>query len=124
MSGTVLTHNNAQKQARCGTIGFRETVSGTVSFRWHRYAAAAAAILVVGTAAFLWSLQNKPAPTFEQMESSIAQAASAARILAAADIVAGQDGGKQAARGQYLLVAQIYKNTPSGKEGLLRMKTN
>jgi anti-sigma factor RsiW len=109
-----------------------ETVSGTVSFPstkkgsgpFYRYAAAAAGILVVGTSAFLWSLQSKPAPTYDQMEDSIAQAASAARILAAADIVAGQDGGKQAARGQYLLVAETYKNTPSGKEGLLRMKTN
>jgi anti-sigma factor RsiW len=88
-----------------------------------RYAAAAAAIVVVGVAAAMFSMRSGPAPTLEQMEASIGQAADAARILAAADIVGAQQGGEAAAKEQYLLITTSYKKTPSAKEGLSRMKS-
>jgi|GEM_PF-727565 len=90
-----------------------------------RYAAVAAVVAVVGVGAMIWSLHGRqPAPTLAQMESQIAQAAEAARILVAADILAAQEGGEKAAREQYLLIIESYKNTPSAKEGLARIKSN
>jgi anti-sigma factor RsiW len=92
---------------------------------WLRYASIAASILLIVSLAIMWKAYiQQPKPTFEQIQNDISQAAVAAQLLAAADIVAGQKGGEQIAKEQYLYISQNYKNTPYAKEALAKIKSN
>jgi anti-sigma factor RsiW len=92
--------------------------------RWPKYAAIAASILLV-VGSFLWRALTKPTEpelTLAQIECKISESASAARLLAAADLLAKYPGGKAIVNRQYRYIAERYSQTLAGSEAKSRIE--
>ena len=90
-----------------------------------RYIAAAAAILVIAATCILWPLMRKPAkepPTFAEIERKITETGAAARLLAAADLLAEQADAESIVKRQYRYVVQTYPETLAAAEAELRIR--
>ena len=90
---------------------------------WPRYAAAA--ILIVSAISITSRIINKPAkdqPTFAEIERKITEAGNAARLLAAADLLAEQADAESIVKRQYRYVVQTYPETLAGAEAELRIR--
>jgi anti-sigma factor RsiW len=87
--------------------------------RWPRYAAIAASILlVVGTYFVCRSLTKpaKPELTLAEIECRINDSASAARLLAAAELLAGQPYAEDLANSQYRYIVDRYPDTKAAAQ--------
>ncbi|MHC4098271.1 MAG: anti-sigma factor family protein [Planctomycetota bacterium] len=94
-------------------------------FRWPKYAAIAASILLVVTISGIWRVLVRPTeqePTFAEIERRITESGSAARLLAAADIVAEHPDAEAIAKRQYRYIVKTYPETPAGAEAKLRIR--
>jgi len=96
-----------------------------IKLRWPGYAAIAASILLVLTSAVVWRALMKPTkrePTFAEIERKIIESGSAARLLAAADLLAEYPDAETIAKRQYRYIVETYPETPTATEAKLRIK--
>ncbi|MHC4395976.1 MAG: zf-HC2 domain-containing protein [Planctomycetota bacterium] len=94
-------------------------------YHWVRYAAVAAAILIIAASLVIWRSPVRPvepAPTFAEIERSISQSVSAARLLAATDLLTGSDETESIVRQQYSYIIETYPETAAAAKAKLRIK--
>ncbi len=94
-------------------------------FRWPGYAAIAAGVLLVVTISGVWRMLMRPTekePSFAEIERRITESYSAARLLAAADLLAKYPDTEEIAKRQYHYVVKKYPDTPAAAEAKLRIK--
>jgi hypothetical protein len=89
----------------------------------------AAAILVVAGLGVVLRLQNRRGPMaleespLDRIQSTVARAGEAAQLLAAADVLAQQPGGKTMARETYAHIASLYSGSPPALEAKSRLSS-
>ncbi len=97
----------------------------TRRIRWTRYAAIAASILLVVTASVVWRTLVRPEETeitFAEIERKITESASAARLLAAMELLAEYPDAQAIVNQQYRYIVEIYPETTAANEAKLRMQ--
>lgn len=97
----------------------------TTAPHWLKYAAIAAGILLVVVISSVWKVLVGPTekePTFAEIERKISESGSAARLLAAADLLAEYPDTEALAKLQYHYVVKKYPETPAAAEAKLRIK--
>jgi len=93
--------------------------------RWSRYAAVAAGILLLATASVVWRTSVKPEvtePTFAEIERKIAESGSAARLLAAAELLGDNPETETIVKQQYQHIVETYPETAAAAKAKLRIK--
>jgi len=93
--------------------------------RWPRYSAIAASILLVLTSAVVWLAIIRPTekePTFAEIERRIIESGSAARLLAAADLLAKYPDAEAIAKRQYRYIAETYPETAAAAKAKLQIQ--
>lgn len=89
--------------------------------RWRRYATIAASILiVVGVSIWRTTEPEKAEPTFAEIERKISDAASAARLLAAAELLAEYPDAQHFVKKQYHYIIDTYPETPATTKAKFR----
>jgi predicted anti-sigma-YlaC factor YlaD len=94
-------------------------------FHWYRYAAIAAGILLVVAISGVWKVLVGPTekePTFAEIEQKINESASAARLLAAADLLAEYPDAETIVKKQYHYIVETYPETAAAAEAKLRIE--
>jgi anti-sigma factor RsiW len=94
-------------------------------FGWRRYAAIAAAILIVTGISMIWrtiTRPKEPGPTFAEVERRISESASAARLLAAAELLAKYPDAQSIVKKQYSYIVETYPDTAAAAEAKLRIR--
>ena len=97
----------------------------TTAPHWLKYAAIAAGILLIFTVSVLWQVLVGPPesePTFAEIERRISESGSAARLLAAAELLAEYPDAETIVRQQYRYIMETYPDTPAAGEAKLRIK--
>jgi anti-sigma factor RsiW len=92
---------------------------------WRRYAAIAAAILIVTSISVVWRTMTRPkepGPTFAEVERRILESASAARLLAAAELLAKYPDAQSIVKEQYNHIVETYPDTAAAAEARLRIQ--
>lgn len=92
---------------------------------WPVYAAVAAGILFVVAISGIWRALVGPTekePTFAEIERKINESASAARLLAAADLLAKYPDVESIVKQQYRYIVETYPQTPAAAEAKSRIK--
>jgi predicted anti-sigma-YlaC factor YlaD len=98
--------------------------SKTRSICWRRYAAAASILLVVSTS-IVWQVLVRPQEaeiSLADIERRITDSASAARLLAAAELLAEYPDARPIVEQQYRYVIETYPQTTAANEAKSRMK--
>jgi predicted anti-sigma-YlaC factor YlaD len=93
-------------------------------FHWARYAAIAASILITATASVVWFAltgRTDTEPTVAEIEREITESASAARLLAATDLLSKHSEADAVARRQYQHIAEAYPETAAATQARLRI---
>ena len=101
------------------------TQQKTVRIHWFRYAAVAASILIVVTTSVVWRSFNKPKEaelSFDEIERSIADSASAARLLAATELLTEYPNAREIVEQQYRYIAETYPQTPTAAKIKLKIQ--
>ena len=96
-----------------------------IKIHWLRYAAVAAGILIVVITSFVLRKSPEPVrdePSFAEIERKINDSASAARLLAAAKLLAEYPDAKSIADRQYSYIIETYPKTPAAAEAKLKMQ--
>jgi anti-sigma factor RsiW len=94
-------------------------------FQWRRYAAIAASILILAAVSVTWRRMTKPKeaePTFAEIEHRIEQAGSAARLLAAAELLSEYPDCRSILKQQYRYIIDTYPQTPAAAKAKLRIE--
>ena len=97
----------------------------TRKLRWGKYAAVAASILLIVTSSALWRAMMKPTrpeQTFAEIERRISQSGSAARLLAATDLLAKYPDAQPIVKQQYRYIVETYPETPAAAKAKLRIE--
>jgi anti-sigma factor RsiW len=97
----------------------------TTAPHWLKYAAIAAGILLVVAISGIWRALVGPTekePTFAEIERRITESYSAARLLAAVDLLAEYPDAENIADRQYRYIVETYPQTPAAAEAKLRIK--
>ena len=92
--------------------------------RWLRYAAIAASILLVVTTSVVWRVLVRPAEkelTFTEIERRITESGSAARLLAAAELLAEYTDDEAFVKQQYRHIIEIYPKTTAAAKARSRI---
>jgi hypothetical protein len=94
---------------------------------WQRYAVIAASILVMLSAClFLWRQQVKSSRvverSFAEIERRINEAGSAARLLAATELLAGRPHAGDLVKSQYRYIVDRYPDTEAAVQARLKLK--
>jgi len=87
---------------------------GSGGIRRLRYAAVAASIVLVATVSIVWRASVNPKAaevTFEQIEREITESASAARLLAATELLAEYPDARPIVDQQYQYIVETYPQT-------------
>jgi predicted anti-sigma-YlaC factor YlaD len=93
--------------------------------RWLRYAAVAASILLVVTTSIVWRGLVKPTQkevSFAEIERKITESASAARLLAAAELLAEYPDAKSIVKEQYRYIVETYPETAAAAKAKLKIQ--
>ena len=93
--------------------------------RWPRYAAVAAGILFVLTTSVLWRALVRPTKkeiSFEDIERRITESASAARLLAAAELLAQYSDNDAIVKEQYRYIVDTYPQTSEAEKAKLKIQ--
>lgn len=97
------------------TKEIRAPIHGKVrKLRWPRYAAIAAGILLVVTTSIVWRTLMRPAKkelSFAEIERKIMESGSAARLLAAAELLAEYPDAQLIVKQQYRYIVETYPET-------------
>jgi len=92
---------------------------------WIRYATIAASITIVTSCFVLWHIQERSDEThfsIVEIERKISESGKAARLLAAADLLAQYPDHKDIVRQQYSYIIDMYPQTTSAAQVKLKMK--
>ncbi|HUT28507.1 MAG TPA: zf-HC2 domain-containing protein [Sedimentisphaerales bacterium] len=98
---------------------------GVRRWRWRRYAAIAASILVV---AGIWIFRLTPTgpkqaePTLAEIEKEIEDSGRAARLLAATELLTEYPDAQSIVKQQYRYIVKTYPQTPSAAQAKLRIQ--
>ena len=107
------------------TKEIRAPIHGKVrKIRWPRYAAIAAGILLVVTTSIVWRASVKPAKkeiSFAEIERKINESGSAARLLAAAELLAEYTDDEAFVKQQYRHIIEIYPSTTAAAKARSRI---
>lgn len=107
------------------TKEIRAPIHGKVrKIRWPRYAAVAAGILLVVTTSVLWRTLVRPARkeiSFAEIERKINESGSAARLLAAAELLAKYTDDEAFVKRQYRHIIEIYPKTTAADKARSRI---
>ena len=93
--------------------------------RWPRYAGIAASILVVIAVSAVWYSSEKPKeaePTVAEIEREIIESASAARLLAATELLSRHPEAGTVVKRQYQHIAETYPETAAATQARLRIQ--
>lgn len=107
------------------TESIRIPAAKTRKIRWPRYAAIAASILVLATASVVWHTVVRPKEsklTFAEIERKIAESGSAARLLAAAELLSEDPGAETIVKQQYQHIVETYPETAAATKAKLRIR--
>ena len=91
--------------------------------------AVAAGILLLLSLGLIWRMlfkPSKPMPTdktIAQVRRTVVRAGIAARMLAVADLLARQPGGREHARDRYMEITRDYAGTECARQAKLRLKS-
>ncbi|GAI81194.1 unnamed protein product [marine sediment metagenome] len=91
---------------------------------WPRYAAVAAGILLVLTTSVVWRALMRPAKkeiSFAEIERRITESGSAARLLAAAELLAEYTDDEAFVKQQYRHIIEIYPKTTAAAKARSRI---
>jgi anti-sigma factor RsiW len=91
---------------------------------WLRYVAAAASIVVIGAICLTQLAKEPPVEpplTFEEIERKISDAASAARLLATAELLAQHEDFKDLVQQQYRYIIERHSESPSVEKTELKL---
>ncbi len=111
--------------AHAETENIRIPTTKTRKIRWPRYAAIAASILVVATASVVWHTFTRPKVkelTFTEIERKITESGSAARLLAATELLSENPNAQTIVKQQYRHIIQTYPETAAATKAKLRIK--
>ena len=92
---------------------------------WFRYAAVAASILLVLTTSIVWRRLVKPTRkelTFAEIERKITESASAARLLAAAELLAEYPDAQSIVKEQFRYIVEAYPETAAATKAKSKIK--
>ncbi len=92
---------------------------------WPRYAAVAAGILLVVTTSIVWRASVKPAKkeiSFAEIERKITESGSAARLLAATELLAEYPDSQSIVKEQYRYIVETYPETPAAAKAKLKIQ--
>jgi predicted anti-sigma-YlaC factor YlaD len=92
---------------------------------WLRYAAVAASILLVVTTSIVWRVRVKPTRkevSFADIERRITESASAARLLAAAELLAQYSDNEAIVKEQYRYIVDTYPQTSEAEKAKLKIQ--
>jgi anti-sigma factor RsiW len=98
---------------------------GVRPFKWRRYATIAASILIVaGISIFRLTPTGpeKAEPTLAQIEQEIEDSGRAARLLAAAEMLADCPSAQSIVKQQYRYIIDTYPQTPAAAKAKLRIE--
>ncbi len=111
--------------------GLTETKDIRVSIRgkakkvhWPRYAAVAAGILLVVTTSIVWRTLMKPAEkeiSFAEIERRITESGTAARLLAATELLAEYTDDEAFVKQQYRHIIEVYPSTAAADKARSRI---
>ena len=105
-------------------VGLPQT-RATGRFKWRRYTAVAASILLVTGISILWLTTTRPKQaqtTLAEIEQEIEDSGRAARLLAATELLAGCPDTQKFVKNQYCYIVQMYPQTPAAAQARLRIK--
>ena len=107
------------------TKEIRAPIHGKVrKIRWPRYAAIAAGILLVVTTSIVWRTLMRPAKkelSFAEIEQKITESGSAARLLAAAELLAKYTDDEAFVKQQYRHIIEVYPSTAAADKARSRI---
>ena len=92
---------------------------------WTRYAAAAAGIILLLSASVVWQTLMKPADkeiNFAEIERSITEAGTAARLLAATELLAEYPEAQSIVKKQYNYIIETYPETSAADKAKLKIQ--
>jgi predicted anti-sigma-YlaC factor YlaD len=95
------------------------------TFSWRRYAAIAASILLAVTTSIVWRALVKPvekAPSLAEIERSIVEEGTAAKLLTATDLLANKAYTKELIKSQYEYIVTHYPNTKAAATAKMRIQ--
>jgi len=108
------------------TKEIRAPIHGKVrKIRWPRYAAIAASILLVVTTSIVWRTLMRPAKkelSFAEIEQKITESGSAARLLAAAELLAEYPDAQSIVKEQYRYIVETYPETAAAAKAKLKIQ--
>jgi len=93
--------------------------------RWPRYAAVAAGILLMLTTSIIWRALVRPAEkeiSFAEIERRITEAGTAARLLAAAELLAEYPEAEAIVKEQYRYIVETYPETVAAAQAKLKIQ--
>jgi anti-sigma factor RsiW len=111
--------------AHSETENIRIPAAKTRKIRWPRYVAIAASILVVATTSIVWRTLVRPKAselTFAEIERKIADSGSAARLLAAAELLSENPNAEVIVKQQYQHIVKTYPETTAATKAKMRIK--
>ena len=111
--------------AHTETENVRIPINKNRKIRWPRYAAIAASILLVATASIVWRTLVRPKGnelTFAEIERKITESGSAARLLAAAELLSEYPEAETIVKQQYQHIVETYPETTAATKAKLRMQ--
>jgi anti-sigma factor RsiW len=94
-------------------------------FKWRRYAVVAASILIAAGISILWLKPTRPkeaVPNIAEMKRTIQEAGRAARLLAAAELLAEYPDAKSIAEQQYRYIVEKYPETRAASQARPRIQ--
>lgn len=97
----------------------------TRKISWPRYAAIAASILLVATTSVVWRTHPRPREselTFAEIERKISESGSAARLLAAAEMLSEDPKAQTIVKQQYQYIIETYPETSSAIKAKSKMQ--
>lgn len=107
------------------TENIRIPVTKNRKLPWLRYAAIAASILLIVTTSVVWHTFVRPKRselTFAEIERKITESGSAARLLAAAELLSEYPEAETIVKQQYQHIVKTYPETSAATKAKLRIK--
>lgn len=104
--------------------GIRVDICAKRRWAWQRYAAVAAGILVVLGVGLLWrgpAKSSRAEPSFAEIERTINEAGTAARLLAATERFADQPWAETLVKSQYRYIVDKYPDTQAAVQARLKV---
>ena len=111
--------------AHTETENIRLPVTKNRKIPWLRYAAIAASILVVATTSIVWHIlvRSKGSElTFAEIERKVTESGSAARLLAAAELLSEYPEAEIIVKQQYQHIVEAYPETTAATKAKLRIR--